>query len=467
MKAINNKLIVLTSLLLWVGILSAQTPLSLEECRNRALEHNHKMQISRANVDAARNLKKASQTQFLPSFSATGSYTRINQTFNFSENLHLGEILQGMADANPGIVSDPFYATLSGMAAQGYLPDELELQRGEKDNYVFTAQMIQPVFMGGKIHQQYQITKAVESSAEQNLKLTRTEILVQTDEAYWRVNSLTEKVKLAHSYRDMVAKHVGDLNNAYEVGIATQNDVLKATVKLNEAELSVLKAENGLKLSQMALNQIIGNDILAEVTTVDKSDSLIVVAQEDTTAFLELRPELQMLRQNIRINESLVGIARSAYMPNIVLQANAHMINPNPYKNLDPEFGSDWQVGLLAEFELFHFNERGQRYRAAKQAANIANMQYQEATEMINLEVHQAYYKYTEAIKQVQMTANSVKQAAENLRVTQDRFDEGMARSSDLLDAQTLWQNSYSAWIDAKNEQNLKASEYQKALGTL
>ncbi len=466
MKAIKNKLLVLAGLVLCISSLSAQTQLSLEECRNRALEHNHKMQISRANVEASSNLLKASHTQFLPSFSATGSYTRINQTFNFSENLHLGEILQGMADANPGIVSDPFYATLSGMAAEGYLPEELELQRGEKDNYVLTAQMIQPVFMGGKIHHQYQINKAVHSSAEQNLKLTRTQIIVQTDEAYWRVNSTAEKVKLAHSYRDMVAKHVADLNNAYDVGIATQNDVLKATVKLNEADLMVLKAENGLVLSKMALNQIIGNDLLADLDTIDALET-VSTAIDDSISIPDQRPELLMLRQNVRINESLVGIAKSAFMPNIVLQANAHMINPNPYNNLDAEFGSDWQVGLIAEFEIFHFNERGQRYRAAKQAANIANMQYQEAREMIDLEVRQAFYKYTEAIKQVQMTSNSVKQAEENLRVTQDRFDEGMSRSSDLLDAQTLWQNAYSAWIDAKNEQNLKASEYQKASGTL
>jgi outer membrane protein TolC len=450
-------------------IASLQAGLSLQDCRVKALEANLKLQIADSDMDSATAIKKASFTAFLPRFSATGSYTHINEKLRLNEDLHLDEILAGMAQANPGLVSDPFYATLHGMVQQGLLPSELELELGKENNYLMSVQVTQPLFTGGKIVQQYEIAKSLEAIAKDRKTLSRSQLILDTDEAYWRVLSLEEKLQLARQYKNLVQQHLGDLENALEVGIVTQNEILKAQVKLNEAELSIIKAVGGLKLARMALNQIIGMPLSEEPELSDSWQEEAPVILDDTEVgkAIAQRPELAMLKENARISKALTRVAKSSFYPMLGLEANYHMLSPNPYNSLETEFGSDWQISLVAEMELFHFGERVQKLKAAKANGKTAVMQVQETEQLLELQLRQAKNQYLEAEQSLKISKSAMEQAIENLRVCQQRFDAGMLRSSELIEAQTLWQKANSDWIDAKNDLRIKSSIYKKAIGEL
>lgn len=81
--------------------------------------------------------------------------------------------------------------------------------------------------------------------AELNLKSVRAEVITETDEAYWQFLRLKELVVSAGKYKDVVAELVRSLTDAYQTGMASQNDLLKAQVKLNEAELLLQKHKTG------------------------------------------------------------------------------------------------------------------------------------------------------------------------------------------------------------------------------
>jgi len=90
-----------------------------------------------------------------------------------------------------------------------------------------------------------------------------------------------------------------------------------------------------------------------------------------------------------------------------------------------------------------------------------------EAKELISLQVQQAVYQLNESVKKVQMAEENLKQAEENLKVTRNAFDEGKLKTSDVLEAQTLWQNAYSDLIDARMEYRLNITNLKKVTGTL
>ena len=457
------------AMVLFAFALNAETRLSLQDSRDLALRSNHKIIVAKEDKTAATEIRKASFTAFLPRLDAFGNYTRINERLRLRENLHLPELLAGMAQANPGVTSDPFYATMLAMVQQGVLPNEIEITAGEDNNYLFGVTLSQPLFTGGKITSQYRIAKDLEAVADAKANLTRQEVIANTDLAYWRVISLKEKLELARSYKEVVEKHATDLQNAMEVGIATQNEMLMAEVKRKEAELNVLKAENGVKLAMMALNQILGLDLDTALVLTDSAAEPVMPCEADSSGVSgEIkRPELSMLAKNADISRTMEKVALSDFMPSLALELNAHLIDPNPYNNLETEFGSDWQVGIVAGMELFHFGERVHRLRASKANTRSSEQELAEAKDLIMLDIRQARNNYSESQSEVTLSFAGLEQAKENLRVCQERFEEGMLRSSELMDAQTLWQKAYSDWIDAKANRNVQATEYLKAIGRL
>lgn len=449
--------------------LNAEIRLSLQDSRDMALRSNRNMVVAKEDKTAATELRKASFTAFLPRLDAFGNYTRINERLRLRESLHLPEILAGMAQANPGVTTDPFYATMLAMVQQGVLPNEMEITAGEDNNYLLGLTLSQPIFTGGKILSQYRIARDLEAVAEAKSSLTRQEVIANTDLAYWRVISLQEKLELARKYKDVVEKHATDLQNALEVGIATRNDMLMAEVKRKEAELNVLKAENGVKLAMMALDQLLGLDPDTEVVLTDTAaEPIVIITPETSDSKAEIdRPELNMLAKNADISRAMEKVALSDFMPSLALEMNAHFIDPNPYNDLETEFGSDWQIGIVAGMELFHFGERIHRLRASQANTRSAEERLMEAKELIELDIRRAQNLYTESQSAVKLSLAGLEQAKENLRVCQERFEEGMLRSSELMDAQTLWQKAYSDWIEAKADLNVHATEYLKALGRL
>ena len=168
-----------------------------------------------------------------------------------------------------------------------------------------------------------------------------------------------------------------------------------------------------------------------------------------------------------RMTESGVKLARSRFMPNVVLTANYLAANPNPYKGLTNDFGFDWNVGVVLNIPIFHWGERQHTLTAAKVEQKIASMKMEEAKEKITLQVNQAIFKVNEANRRVAMTQKNIDKAEENLKVASDGFKEGVLSASDVLEAQALWQSAISENIDARMEAMLSDSNLKKVLGEL
>ncbi|MFC2152557.1 TolC family protein [Bacteroidota bacterium] len=478
-------------LILIPGFLFPQSKsLNLDDCRQIALIHNRKVKIADENELMMSSIYKSAKTQHYPRFGANGTYIRTNRAISLlSENIFLpvvpqeaivnGKISEVVFGFNQQLLEETFVTDENGNIIRddngnpvfqkyAYLPaDQVTLDL--ENVFLFNVSMKQPIYMGGKIREINKMASYGEDLFGAKKTLTKSEVILETDKRYWQVIALQEKVKLTTIYKQMLGNLLTDLNNIYEEGIITNNEILKAKVKFNEVDLKLLKSTNGLQLARMALNQTLGFPL---DTIVQLSDTIILnrdfqYEKETSKALVKNRPEIEMLNSTIKIAESAEKIMRSRYLPNVGLTANYLFMNPNPYNGFEKEFGGDWNVGVVVNIPIWHWNDKKYTLQATKHKTNALREQYEETQELITLEIQQTKFKYSESIKKVEMTSISLQQAEENLKITQDNFNEGVVNTTDLLEAQTMWQEAYSEFIEAKTENKLCESELLRVTGQL
>ena len=464
----TKRLIFNLSLILPI-LVFAQQKLTLDQCHELALKNNYQIKMAEEGVMAAENNVKSSCTMFLPKISLTGTYLHTNEKFKYSidemalpvsnaDGTFRADQLTTVTDANGNLVPYPLNWI--------HIP-ATDLTFGQENMYLLNLGLVQPIFTGGKIMQQYKISQSAAEISKAQKSLTNFEVVMKTNELFWKIISVEDKVKLAEEYVALIEEHISDLKNYLREGIITSNDMLKADVQLNEAKMNLLKAQNGRDLAKMALCQHLGMALDSDIELQSKpiDEYTIINGKNSTDEFVANRDELKMLQESVNISKSMEKIAYSQYMPNLVFTSNYTTMNPNPYNSLEEEFGGDWNVGISAQFDIFGWNDRGHKVAAARHTRKAAEQKFEDTKNLIKLDIQQSVYKVNESIKQITLAESTLLQAEKNLHVTQDNFKEGIAKSTDVLDAQILWQKAKSEVIDSKSEYHINLAKYYKSIG--
>jgi outer membrane protein TolC len=267
------------------------------------------------------------------------------------------------------------------------------------------------------------------------------------------VISVSNKVKTAADYKtllEQLAKNVTELSNE---GMATRADILKVRVKLNEVDMNLTKAQNGLSLAKMQLCQYIGlpvnTDALLSDEISQKDSGFVSDENIGLDRAMENRSELKSLRKLIDLSESKEKIAFADYLPEIGLTANYLYSNPDLFNGFEKNFSGSWNIGVVMKIPILHWGEQKQKIRAAKSERHINEVKLDDAKEKIELQFRQAAYKIEETKKRLIAAENNLDQADENLRYAQLSFDEGLVAVTDVLDAQAAWYAAYSEKEDA------------------
>ena len=250
---------------------------------------------------------------------------------------------------------------------------------------------------------------------------------------------------------------------------ATKADVLKIKVKLNEAEVLLTKAENGMNLSQMALNQLCGLPLDKHIELKDSDLNEVIELQSSVSIEQALanRPEIKILTQAGSIADANSKIMASRFMPTIALTGGYLTTNPNAFNGYQKNFNGMFTFGVTAVVPLFHFGEKIQTLNASRSHAVIAKFELEEAKEKIELQIKQNCYRITESLKKQEMTRKNLENAKENLFYAQEGFDAGVITSTDLLMAQTAWLSAESEHIDATIDVKLNNLYLKKSTGNL
>ena len=419
-----KRTILLLTFVVTVSCMHAQRMLTLEECRNLAIQNNKELQISGEKIKMADNEKKAAFTKYFPQLSANGAYMWNQKDINL---LDMGALSSSLSSSLGGLAQLPMIQHLmSGVN---------DMQHLDVQNiWVGNVSLVQPVFMGGKIVNYNQITKFAKQLAESMNNLQLQDLIYKTDETYWQVISLVNKKKLADAYVDLLRKMDSDVTAMIYEGVATEADGLSVKVKLNEAEMAQTKVENGLALTRMLLAQICGLSLEEDLSLADeKLDNFPV---ETTQASADLneafmnRNELRSLDLTTKIYKRKERIALAEMLPNVALAANYFVTNPNVFNGFKNDFAGMFNVGVMVKVPLSGWWEGTYRRNSAKAETRIKTLEWQDAREKIELQVNQSVYKVNEAGKKLIASSRNMENAEENLRRANFGFEEGVIPAS-------------------------------------
>ena len=295
--------------------------------------------------------------------------------------------------------------------------------------------------------------------------------MLDVDRAYWQVVSLANKRRLAISYRNMLAHLDSDVVKMIKEGVATKSNELSVSVKLNEAEMTLMKVEDGLTLSRMLLCQLCGLPLESAPRLADEDNKDLPTVAQDIRADVETafanRAELSQLATAQQIYAEKAKIERAAVLPQIALTGGYMISNPNVFNGFEKKFRGTWAVGVMLKVPVWNWGETKYKVRAARTEATIAALKTDEAREKIELQVNQEAFKVNEANRKLTLSMKNLDKAEENLRTAQVGFKEGVITTSDLLAAQTAWLQAHSDKIDAQIDIKLSHVSYNKALGQL
>ena len=468
----------------------AQRILTLDSCRAMALRNNKQMSVQRVKQEVAKNIRKSARTKYLPHVSAAGGYLYTSKEISILSdesketlsNLGTNSVNQmqtGLASAMPVLSAlfgstAPVTSMMNGMAGtlnqigQGIVD---ELHTDTRHMFGGAILVTQPIFMGGAIVAMNKMADLGEDLAANSADARRQETLYQIDQAYWQVVSLRHKQKLAESFLELVKKLDGDVQKMIQEGVATRSEGLSVSVKVNEAEMAVMKVNDGLTLSKMLLCQLCGLPVEEQVTLADEeTEDIATVGITETfqkSDYLENRPELKMLQNVVDINHQATNLLKAGNLPQVLLVGGYSASNPNVYNGFQRKFSGAWNIAVLMRVPIWNWGDVAYKVRAAKGATTIATLEMEEAREKMELQVNQSNFRVNEANKKLLWAQASQQRADENLRMATLGFQEGVISSTTVMEAQTAWLQAQSQRIDAEIDVQLSRVNLQKSLGTL
>ena len=485
---LTHKLTILGCCLMLALPLRAQEVLSLEQCRQRGLEANKGLKMSEEKKNETENLEKVALWQMLPKIGATGGYMWMEKSVNLLSEEQQGRLNNLGTEVQAGL-SQALREELSDLPIGGQLIGDLlsnvinnsnigtslnnvgqeltqALETDTRNTAFGVVTLSQPIYLGGKLRALYNSARLLNQLSGIEYDKKREETIIAIDEAYWQVVSVKHKKELAERYAALLDTLTHNVEQLYAAEMATKGDLAKVRVKLNEAQMNLTKASNGLLLAKMLLAQRCGMPLDADFDVSESNPTLATTAHQpiDMEEVWQNRREMQMLRISDSIAMQGERLAASSLKPNIAFTGGYLFSNPNLFDGFKNEFGGTFMAGVVVNVPIAH---PGGIYsvRAAKAKRREVAYQMEEAQEMIELQVNKLRYELELAYKKYDQAQSNLVQAEENLRLADESFKSGMCSSSDLMAAQTAWISANSEVLDAEIEIEMNSVYLRQALG--
>lgn len=427
MIRIRNRFFFILSIgVLSLATASAQRTFTLDECLEQALSNNVRMRNAENEIRMAEHDRKNAFTRYFPSVSASGG--------GFIANKGLMELNMG-PDMSMSMMKDGIVGGVSATL---------------------------PLFAGGQIVNGNKLAKVSEEVSRTRYRLSENEVRLTTENYYWQVVTLKEKLRTLEVVEARLDTLTRDVEAAVQAGVTTRNDLLQVQLRQNEIKSNRLNVENALALSRELLAQYMGMGL----DSVDVAYAMEERLPEEP-AGLFLPPEsalprtgeYDLLRQNLEATRLQKKIAVGKNLPTVAIGGGYY------YDDL-LDVGMDFWVGF-ATVSVPLSGWWGGSHDIKKQKLQVKNAENQlnDQSEMLMIRMRQSWNDLNDAYKQVGIALTSIDQATENLRMQSDYYAAGTCTMSDLLDAQTLFQQSRDKYVEAYAQYEVKKREYLQATG--
>lgn len=422
---------------------------TLDSCRSLTLQNNKKIKEAALRREEARQQKKEAFTNYFPKVSAGAVALKAD------DYLLKGKIPEAnlpVYDGNPINLQNPTqFAYFPGMDIN--LLDYMN---------VAYAMAIEPVYMGGQIRNGNKLASVGEQVSNYQYLLTEDEALKNTESRYWTLVSLKVKLNTLDSYDSLLSSLYNDVKVSYDAGLIEKTDLLKVKMKQNELATNRLRLENGIKLVSMALCQNVGIEYSDNIDFVvpENMDEKESISYMNKDAAISNRNEFQMLQSAVKASKLKKRMAVGENLPSLTVGVQGFYLDMMDDENTNAIAVASLNIPISDWWGGSH------KIKREKIKIEIAENQLQENMELMGLQIEKAWNELVETQKNIELNKSSVDEAKEHLKVSTDNHKAGIMSTSDLLEAQALYQEAMDNLTDAQCTYRIKLRDYQSAIGT-
>ena len=293
-----------------------------------------------------------------------------------------------------------------------------------------------PVFAGGRIRYGIEASRFLEEATRLDADNSREEVIQNTIEAFVNLYKAKSSVSLVQENLAEAQQRVKDFSNLEKNGLLARNDLLSAQLQASNFELGLLDAENNWKLANVSMNILLGLpenlELVPDSSMIDQNFAIKTLDEYLQTAYNN-RKDLAAIDLRKKASESGIKSAKGDYYPSLAVTGG--------YIAADiPEVISitnALNIGIGVSYNIGSLWKTKAKVQQAEARAKQAAIGESQLNDNIRLDVNHAYLNFFSSQKKIEVYEKAVEQAIENYRIVKNKYNNSLATTTDLLDANT------------------------------
>lgn len=380
--------------------------LSLEDVQEAVIENNRSLKVNQSTYDQVKAQFRQTNAAFLPQLNVSHNFYRTNNPVQaFGTLLNQGAFTE--QDFQIDNLNNPSAIT----------------------NFTTALSIKQPVVNVDKWVQRSALSAQRQAQELQNT-FEKKALLVEVEKLYMQLQLAYKGVEVLEQTREIAQQNYEDIQNFYDEGLLVMPDVLNAEVRLNEVENEYISASNQLKTLSDYLLFLMDKDANAIIKPESKLE-LNVVGLKDQNQ-LETREDLLAVDLQTEAQQKMHTVSKLSFLPTLNAFGNVQWFS-------DEVFTTDTRnffVGASLNWSIFEGGKKIAKLQEQTASLDQAQLEASMYASQSSLELEKAKRQVQEAEQKLNRNRLSLKQAEKAYNIRKDRFEEGLERTTDLLQAE-------------------------------
>ncbi|MFB0497471.1 outer membrane protein [Mucilaginibacter sp. OAE612] len=386
--------------------------ISLQESKQAAIAYSYTLKNSELRITSAKTDIAAAKSDYLPSVSATG----------------VG--LLGFKD---------FVSAMPPL-----------LEKGINNFYLVGVTGTQSLYAGGKIKTGNQLAALQLQVSQIRRKQSADSVMLLTEQKYWNLVNIQEQQKTILANETLLNEVLKMQKDMLAAGLIARNDLLKVKVQLSQLMVNKSKLQNGRRVALLDFSMYTGlpfDSLMVMQDTLNKNRLPVIPSVQPDTS-LDRNANYQLLTKRIEGEKLQTRLANGDNLPSLAIGLSASQTG-SVNSGIESNFAPASFVTLSIPISNGLWGRGKQKVQKQKINEQIAQNDFRDGQNQLRVGIIRYWYDMQDQITQITYAKDNLEQATENLKVNKDNYKAGLATISEVLDAQTAYQQASSTVVTA------------------
>ena len=291
-----------------------------------------------------------------------------------------------------------------------------------------------PIYTGGKLKYGIESAKYLQQATKLDAAGNKQAVIINTIDAFSNLYKARAAVALVQENLGQASQRVKDFTNLEKNGIVARNDLLKVTLQSSNIELTLLDAQSNYKIASVNMALMLGvpeqTMLIADSASLQKKGDIKNIEEYEQLA-LQSRNDIGALSLRKKAAELGIKSVKTDYYPTLAATAGYIAADIPGFLTITNAIN----IGVGIKYNLSSLWKTKSKIEQAEARVEQYSISQDMLNDNVRLQINQAYQAYLVSQKKIEVLQKAVEQATENDRITKNKYDNALATTTDLLDA--------------------------------